>query len=70
MTETLPTSIRFKPQDLQEIDQRASTHGLSRATYITRCALGTLEADESVLAAELNQIRERLERLEQTAFGY
>lgn len=68
--ETIPRSFRFKPDDWDEITRRAAKHSLSATAYITRTALGTLEADDSVITTELEAIKERLQRLESQAFGY
>lgn len=64
------TALRISAQDLTEIDNRAHHHGMTRTDYMIRSSLGTLEADDSAIVNELEAIRERLQRLEQQAFGY
>ncbi|MDE2104771.1 MAG: hypothetical protein KGL39_46470 [Patescibacteria group bacterium] len=64
------TALRVSAQDLNEIDNRAQQYGMTRTDYMIRASLNTLEADDNLVVHELEQIKERLARLEQQAFGY
>ena len=64
------TAIRVSAQDLQQIDQRAHNYGMTRTDYMIRASLGTLDADDNQVVTELASIKQRLERLEQSAYGY
>jgi len=60
------TALRILPDDLAEIDRRADKLRLTRTDYMIRAALGNLPADQN-LAADLEDIRGRLDALERMA---
>ena len=64
---TLPTSIRIHPDDLAAIDAQAKEHRLQRSAFIVaKCLdrLGSIGLDHRV-----DELQQRVERLEQTLFG-
>ncbi len=61
-------ALRVPERALAQIDGLAERHGLTRTAYMVRASTGELE-DPTDLRAEFDSIQQRLDRLEQLAFG-
>ena len=60
-------AFRISDEDWAEITRRAKLRRMTATEYVTKCALGTLEAAQP--ADRLDALEERVGRLE-TAAGY
>ena len=60
-------ALRINEADLEQIDELANAHRLTRTEYVTRAALGDLD-DPIELNARFDALGRRVERLEQVAF--
>jgi uncharacterized protein (DUF1778 family) len=61
-------ALRIPEADLAIIDQLANQHRMTRTDYMIRASTGEL-ADPTDRQAEHDRLEERVERLEQLAFG-